>query len=402
MTNSEQILAKKLAELKEAGNYREFRDLERIKGRFPKAYDHKLKREITIWCSNDYMGMGQHPAVLEAMHTAIDAMGAGAGGTRNISGTNHAIVKLEAELADLHGKEAALTFNSGYLANETAISTLAKAFPDCVIFSDESNHASMIHGTLTSRMEKVIYKHCNAADLEEKLKACPYERTKIIIFESVYSMDGDFSPIEKIGQLAKKYNAITYLDEVHAVGIYGKRGGGVAQELGLEQEIDIIQGTIAKAYGLIGGYITGSKTYIDYIRSFAPGFIFTTALPPAIAAGATASIKILKEGEMLRHNYKEKVVSLKRKLKAAGIPILDTTSHIIPVMVGDAKLAKEICINLLENFGIYIQAINHPTVPKGTERLRVTLSPFHTDEMADELVFALEKQFSKANKAQAV
>lgn len=394
MSNYETILSARLEELKINGNYREFRDLERIKGKFPLAYDHQLGREITIWCSNDYMGMGQHPAVLAAMHNAVDAMGAGAGGTRNISGTNHEVVKLERELADLHGKEMALTFNSGYLANETAISTLAKAFENCVIFSDESNHASMIHGTRTSRVEKVIYKHCDANDLEEKLKSYPKSRAKIIIFESVYSMDGDFSPIERICDLAEKYNAITYLDEVHAVGIYGKRGGGVAEELGVMNRIDIIQGTLAKAYGLIGGYIAGSSTYVDYIRSFAPGFIFTTALPPAVAAGACASVRILKEGEMLRHNYKQKVNSLKRKLHFYGVPVLHTNSHIIPVMVGCPIRAKNICKNMLENHGIYIQAINFPTVPKGTERLRITMTPFHTDEMADKLLYALEEQFA--------
>ena len=401
MSNYETILSASLEELKINGNYREFRDLERIKGRFPYAFDHKLGREVTIWCSNDYMGMGQHPVVLEAMHNAIDSMGAGAGGTRNISGTNHPIVQLEAELADLHSKEAALTFNSGYLANETAISTLAKAFPNAVIFSDESNHASMIHGTLTSRVEKVIYKHCDAKDLEEKLKAYPVSRPKIIIFESVYSMDGDFSPIEQIVGLAKKYNAITYLDEVHAVGIYGKRGGGVAEELGIMEHIDIIQGTLAKAYGLIGGYIAGSRTYVDYIRSFAPGFIFTTALPPAVASGALASVKILKEGEMLRRTYKDKISNFKRKLKVSGVPVLQTRSHIIPVMVGCPVRAKEICQNLLNEHGIYIQAINHPTVPKGTERLRITMTPFHTDEMASTLLYALEQQFAPKRIASA-
>ena len=395
MSRFDNILSAKLAELKIAGNYREFRDIERIQGKFPLAYDHKLGREVTIWCSNDYMGMGQHPKVLEAMHNAIDKMGAGAGGTRNISGTNHPLVQLEIELATLHGKESAITFNSGYLANETAISTLAKGLGEnTVIFSDEFNHASMIHGAVSSRLEKVIYKHCDAIDLEDKLKKYPANQPKIIIFESVYSMDGDFSPIAEICALAKKYNAITYLDEVHAVGIYGKIGGGVAQSLGLQDQVDIIQGTLAKAFGLIGGYIAGNKTTVDYIRSFAPGFIFTTALPPAIAAGALESVRILKGADELRMQYMQKVSVIKSNLRKAGIPIMETTSHIIPVMIGDAKLAKQICKNLMDEFGIYVQNINPPTVPKGTERLRITVSPFHTGAMAELLVQALKYQFT--------
>lgn len=402
MSKFENILSAKLAELKIAGNYREFRDLERIQGKFPLAYDHKLGREITIWCSNDYMGMGQNPDVLAAMHTAIDKMGAGAGGTRNISGTNHPLVELEIELATLHGKESAITFNSGYLANETAISTLAKGLGEnTVIFSDEFNHASMIHGAISSRLEKVIYKHCDAKDLEAQLKKYPASQPKIIIFESVYSMDGDFSPIAEICTLAKKYNAITYLDEVHAVGIYGKIGGGVAQSLGLQDQIDIIQGTLGKAFGLIGGYIAGGKTTIDYIRSFASGFIFTTALPPVIAAGALESVRVLKNSDDIRKSYMKRVDIVKAKLKKAGLPILETTSHIIPVMIGDAKRAKQICKNLLEEYGIYVQNINFPTVPKGTERLRITLSPYHTEAMSDLLAEALKYQFALPLSAKA-
>jgi 5-aminolevulinate synthase len=329
-------------------------------------------------------------------------MGAGAGGTRNISGTNHAVVMLEESLANLHNKEAALTFNSGYLANETAINTLANAFENVVIFSDEYNHASMIHGCRNSRMEKQIYKHCDAADLEEKLKQYPVARPKIILFESVYSMDGDFSPIAQIIELAKKYNAITYLDEVHAVGIYGPLGGGVAQQLGLQDKIDIIQGTLAKAFGLIGGYIAANKTLIDYVRSFAPGFIFTTALPPTIAAGAHASVEVLKKSAELRTEYFKKVAKLKTKLLAANVPVMETESHILPVMVGNAKRAKEICKSLLENSGIYVQNINHPTVPKGTERLRITISPLHTDAMMDELVGALKVYFEVAQPKKVI
>jgi 5-aminolevulinate synthase len=393
MPDYESRLISELAKLKSDGNYREFMDIERSAGNFPLAYDNKNNREIVVWCSNDYLGMGQNPRVMESFLETAQEMGVGAGGTRNISGTSHTLVLLEKELAGLHGKEAALVFGSGYIANEATLSTLAKAFPDIIYFSDEKNHASIIHGMRNARAEKIVFKHNDYADLEEKLKAAPADLPKMIVFEAVYSMDGDFAPIEEFIKLAKKYNALTYIDEVHAVGLYGHQGGGVAQQLGLEKDIDIIQGTLAKAYGLIGGYIAGNHALIDYVRSFAPGFIFTTALPPAIAAAAIESVRYLKESNIERARHQKVIEKLKAKLKAAGLPIIPTDSHIIPVMVGDPVKAKQMSRTMLDKYGIYVQNINYPTVPKGTERLRIAPTPQHTEAMMDQLVTALREVF---------
>lgn len=393
MYSYEEKLERELETLKDGGNYREFLEISRKSGNFPKAIDIQNNREITVWCSNDYLGMAQRPEILAALKQAADDMGAGAGGTRNISGTNHPIVELEKELADLHGKEAGLVFNSGYMANEATLSTLARAFGDILLISDEKNHASMIHGIRNSRADKAVYRHNDLAHLEEILEEQPLNRPKMIIFESVYSMDGDIAPVAEIVALAKKYNALTYIDEVHAVGMYGKRGGGISQLTDMEAEIDIIQGTLAKAFGVIGGYITASNTIIDYVRSFAPGFIFTTALPPAIASAACASIRHLKSSELERKKLMMNANLLKDKLEAASIPFIRTETHIIPVIVGDPVKAKEIGETLLSEHSIYIQHINYPTVPKGTERLRVVPTPMHTEEMMDELVAALAKIF---------
>ena len=351
-------------------------------------------KKLLIWCSNDYLGMGQHTKVVEAMLEATKEHGAGAGGTRNISGTSNHIVALEAELASLHNKDAALVFSSGYAANEGTLSTIAKAFPDIVFLSDEKNHASIIHGIRNSRAEKHVFKHNNLKDLENKLQGLAQQRPKMIVFEAIYSMDGDISPIKGIIELARKYNALTYIDEVHAVGIYGEHGGGIAEKLGFMDEIDIIQGTLAKAYGAIGGYIAANKTIVDYIRSAAPAFIFTTALPPAIAAAALASVRYLKSSNIERALHQKIVRQLKSKLAAAGIPFIPTETHIIPVMIGDAKKAKAIGKMLLEKYSIYLQHINHPTVPKGTERLRVVPTPMHTEQMLNDLVTALAEVFT--------
>ncbi len=383
--------------LKSGGNYREFVNLAREAGKFPLAYDHKLGKEITVWCSNDYLGMGQHKEVLKALAEAAAENGAGAGGTRNISGTNHHLVLLEKELASLHGKEAALVFGSGYAANEGSLCTFAKAFPDIVFFSDEKNHASIIHGIRNSRAEKYVFKHSNLKDLEAGLAALPLSRPKLVVFEAIYSMDGDIAPVKGIVDLAKKYNALTFIDEVHAVGMYGEKGGGIAERLGLAGEIDIIQGTLAKAYGTIGGYIAGNALLVDYVRSFAPAFIFTTALPPAIAAAALASVRYLKKSNIERAKHQKVVRSLKTKLAAANIPFIKTDTHIIPVMVGDAEKSKLICKELLEKYSIYLQHINHPTVPVGTERLRVVPTPMHSEAMLDELVMALAEVFAVNN-----
>ena len=386
-----------LAGLKSDGNYREFTNISRVAKAFPKAYDHKLKKEITLWCSNDYLGMGQHPQVLDALIKAASSTGAGAGGTRNISGTDNNIVLLENELADLHGKESALVFGSGYQANEGTLSTLVKAFADIVYFSDEKNHASIIHGMRNSRAVKEVFKHNDLKDLEAKLRAYPAERPKLIVFEAVYSMDGDVAPVAGIIQLAKKYHALTFIDEVHAVGMYGAHGGGISEKLGLAGEIDIIQGTLAKAFGVIGGYVASSHSLVDYVRSFAPAFIFTTALPPAIAAGALASVKYLKHSTLERTRHQKVVRDVKAKLGQAGIPFLKTESHIIPVIVGDPIKAREISRELLEKHSIYIQHINHPTVPKGTERLRIVPTPMHNEVMIDQLVTALSEVFVEQN-----
>ena len=382
---------KALEALHEEGRYRIFTDLARQVGRFPKAldYSHNPPREITVWCSNDYLGMGQNQHVTTAMKHAIETLGAGAGGTRNISGTHHLIIELETELADLHNKEGALVFTSGYVSNEATISTLGRVLPDCLILSDELNHASMIAGVKNSGATKRIWRHNDLEHLEQLLKEAGELRPKLIAFESVYSMDGDIAPIKEICDLAERYNALTYLDEVHAVGMYGKRGGGIADQLELMERVDIIEGTLAKAFGIMGGYVTASSTIIDTIRSYAPGFIFTTSLPPAIAAGATASIRHLKTANDLREKHQEQVAKLKVKLTEAKLPILPTKTHIVPLMVCDPVLCKAASDRLMEKHGIYIQPINYPTVTRGTERLRITPSPLHDDAMIDELVNAV-------------
>ncbi len=390
--------------LRDEGNYRVFADLERKRGAFPAAknYHEGAERDVTVWCSNDYLGMGQHPDVLEAMKTAIDTNGAGAGGTRNISGTNHQHLLLEAELADLHGKEAALLFTSGYVSNWAALSTLGSKLPGAVILSDALNHASMIEGIRHARCEKKIWAHNDLADLERQLQACDPDAPKIIAFESVYSMDGDIAPIEAICDLADKYNAMTYLDEVHAVGMYGPRGGGIAERDGVMDRVTLIEGTLAKAFGVMGGYITGSEALCDFIRSFASGFIFTTALPPAVAAGATASIRHLKASRIERAAQKRQVARLRARLDQVGIPHLDNPSHIIPVMIKDPVKCKMIADILMDEYGIYVQPINYPTVPKGTERLRFTPGPLHSDADIEHLVQAINSLWQQCALARAV
>ena len=397
----DRFFSDELDALKQAGNYRYFADLERRRGQFPAAVNRHAggARDITVWCSNDYLGMGQHPDVLAAMHTAIDAMGAGAGGTRNISGTTHAHVALEAELADLHNKEAALVFTSGYVSNWASLGTLAARLPGCVVLSDAGNHASMIEGIRHSRAERVIWKHNDLNDLEAKLKAIPEDRPKIVAFESVYSMDGDIAPIAAICDLAERYGALTYLDEVHAVGLYGPRGGGIAEREGLMDRLDVIQGTLGKAYGVVGGYIAGSTVLIDFVRSFASGFIFTTALPPAVAAGAAAAVRHLKTSGAERAAHQARVAEVRAELDARAIPHLANDSHIIPVMVGDPVKCRWISDQLMERHGIYIQPINYPTVPKGTERLRITPSPVHSAADIARLVGALGELWSQCQLA---
>lgn len=399
--NYQDFFENKLADLRDEGNYRVFADLERHQGAFPKATNRidDVVREVTIWCSNDYLGMGQHPDVLVAMHEALDLSGAGAGGTRNISGTTHYHVLLEKELADLHGKQDALLFTSGYVSNWAALSTLASRLPDCLVLSDALNHSSMIEGIRHSRADCKVWRHNDVAHLEKLLAAQPLDRPKLIAFESVYSMDGDIAPIAEICALAARYNAMTYLDEVHAVGLYGPRGGGIAEREGLMDQITLIEGTLGKAFGVVGGYIAASAALCDFIRSFASGFIFTTALPPAVAAGATASIRHLKQSRVERDLQKLRVAEVREKLTEIGIPHVDNPSHIIPVMVGDPVKCKFISDMLLDEFGIYIQPINYPTVPKGTERLRITPSPVHTPEDLDRLVTALGDLWTRCQLA---
>ena len=388
--------------VRDEGRYRVFANLKRQVGQFPKATwlkDDASEQEVTVWCSNDYLGQGQNPVVIEAMHKAIDEAGSGSGGTRNISGTTWYHNQLEAELADLHNKEAALLFTSGYVANEATLTTLYKLLPGLIIFSDALNHASMIAGIRNGQGLRHIYRHNDLDHLETLLKAAPINAPKLIAFESVYSMDGDIADIKGTIDLAKKYGALTYIDEVHAVGLYGQRGGGVAERDGVMDQIDIIEGTLGKAFGMLGGYIAGSSALVDAIRLWASGFIFTTSLPPAIVAGATASIAWLKVHNERRLAHQERAQTLKERFVAVGIPVLPSVSHIVPVLVGDAKHCKMISDILLNDHSIYVQPINYPTVPKGTERLRFTPSPDHTDEMFDTLVKAMDMLWTRCNVA---
>jgi len=381
-----------LAGLAREGRYRVFADIVRRKGGYPKADFHSgnSRRPITVWCSNDYLCMGQHPKVLAAMHEAIETTGAGSGGTRNISGTTHYHVELEAELADLHGKEAALIFTSGFVSNDTTLATLAKLLPGLIVFSDALNHASMIEGIRHGGVEKRIFRHNDMGDLEAQLRLADPSAPKLIAFESVYSMEGDFGRISEICDLAGKYGALTYLDEVHGVGLYGPRGAGVAARDGVMHRLDIIEGTLAKAFGVMGGYIAASAEIVDCIRSFAPGFIFTTSLAPVLTAGVLASVRHLKESDAEREALHERAARLKRMLAETGLPVMDSPSHIVPIFVGNAATCKSVSDLLLAEHAIYVQPINYPTVPRGTERLRFTPSPMHTDAMMRELVAALD------------
>uniref|UniRef100_A0A2A4YTU9 5-aminolevulinate synthase n=1 Tax=OCS116 cluster bacterium TaxID=2030921 RepID=A0A2A4YTU9_9PROT len=393
--NYQEFIKNSIQELKQEGRYREFAELKRDNGNFPNAahrdQDGDVKN-VTIWCSNDYLGMGQNTKVLAAMHEAIDSVGAGAGGTRNISGTTSYHVALEAELADLHQKPAALLFTSGYISNETTLSTLYRILPGLTVFSDELNHASMIEGIKAGRGgDKKIFKHNDLADLEAKLKLVDINAPKLIAFESVYSMDGDIAPIAAFCDLADKYNAMTYIDEVHAVGMYGVRGGGISEREGLTHRLDIIEGTLAKAFGLMGGYITASADLVDAIRSYAPGFIFTTALAPAIVAGATASIAHLKQSHTERQGQRDNAAKLKQMLRDKKLPVIENDTHIVPILVGDPVKCKALTDKLMSEYQIYVQPINYPTVPRGTERVRLTPGPMHKDQNIANLVAALDE-----------
>jgi 5-aminolevulinate synthase len=403
LMNYETYFHQQLDNLHREGRYRVFKDIERKVGAFPRANHHRsgAVEEVTVWCSNDYLGMGQHPAVLAAMHEGLDCYGAGSGGTRNIAGTNHYHVLLERELAELHGKEAALLFTSGYVSNMASLSTLASRIPGCVILSDELNHASMIEGIRHSRSETRIFAHNDPRDLERKLSDLDMHAPKLVAFESVYSMDGDIAPIAELCDVAEAYNAMTYLDEVHGVGLYGPKGGGIADREGLSDRLTVIEGTLAKAFGVIGGYVAASGTICDFIRSFASGFIFTTSLPPAVAAGALASIRHLKSSSEERAQHQDRVARLRLRLDQAGVVHLNNSSHIVPVMVCDPVLCKQISEALIDRYGIYVQPINYPTVPRGTERLRITPTPHHSDADIENLVKALAEIWAEVGLPKA-